>query len=86
VADSVAYVDPDDPSDELGEMGHDGTTNEPSAANTERIRVSAEVSLVLDIDWSAGSAPDAVAQQAMQDALGHTGAVVEHVFDWEPQR
>lgn len=49
---------------------------------TEQVRASAEVTLVVEVDWLSGH-PDQVVAQAMQDALGHTGAVVEHVFYWD---
>ena len=48
-----------------------------------RVRACAEIEITVDVDFGTEFGYSGDVSQAVQDALGHTGAIVLDVTEWE---
>lgn len=55
----------------------------PETGRSHRVKALAQVEIVVDVDDEDGVLDSGIVQQAVQDAIGHTGAVLVDVDEWE---
>ncbi len=48
-----------------------------------RVKAYAEIEITVDVDFATDVGYSADVERAVQDAIGHTGAKVEDVTEWE---
>ena len=59
-------------------------TRPAKSAERVRVKAQAEIEIAVDVDFTdKNTSLSQDVAQAVQDALGHTGATVHDVTDWE---